>query len=121
MSRTIRRGKPSRNLHKYISMGKLYHENRVCHGWRWNKIEPILYWKDDYDDMTTYEQYASLKIREYHMDYRPYNKTPSFCFRVEVQRQKRRHQDALHHAIRNGREDELFLERVRQDMAWMWD
>lgn len=125
MSRTIRRGKPSRDYHKYIGLGTIRHENERTHvcvsypgGWHHEiSVEPR--WTGD--GHLTYEDYAKENIRNYHMDFKPWHKTPSFCFRVEVQRQKRRHREALHHALRNGREDELFMERVRQDMQWMWD
>lgn len=121
MSRTTRRGKPSRQFRKYINLDVIYHENRNYHSrWGIGEFNGLLLWKDDRDDQKTYEEYAALKIRKYHMDFRPWNKTPGYCHRIEVERQTRLHKAALHHAIRNGTEDELILVRLQQDAEWMW-
>jgi len=124
MSRTTRRGKPSRNFHKYIGLGIIWGENRrihICHsypgGW-YNDISDEPLWKEE--EFETYDDYAAFEIRKYHMDYRPWNKTPGWCHRVEVQRQKRLHKATLHHAIRNGSEDEMILVRLQQDAEWLW-
>lgn len=124
MSRTIRRGNPNRNFHKYIGLGVIRGELdcvwlSICEGYRfYTGGYTIPVWKD-HDDHT-YDQYTDQKIREYHMDYRPWHKTPGFCHRIEVQRQKRLHKAALHHAIRNGSEDAMILVRLQQDAEWMW-
>lgn len=103
MSRTIRRGKPSRNFHKYIGLGIIDHENR-----RWYHKHALgaqqghLYWKDGVDDPTTYEEYTNLKIRRYHMDFRPWNKCPNEVHRMDIQLQKRRIKALVNDAIRTG-------------------
>lgn len=125
MSRTTRRGKPSRQFHKYIGLGVIRGEYdcvwlSICEGYRFYSGGTSEIWKNGNDDPTTYEEYTAEKIRQYHSDYRPWHKTPGYCHRIEVQRQTRLHKAALHHAIRNGSEDELILVRLQQDAEWMW-
>ncbi|UOL48736.1 hypothetical protein [Pseudomonas phage Astolliot] len=124
MSRTIRRGKRTRNFHKYIGIGLIWGENRRTHisvsypGGRYNDISDEPLWKDR--EYESYEDYVAYEIRKYHMDRKHWSKTPSWCFRVEVQKQKRAHKAALHYALATGREDELILVRNGQDAEWMW-
>ncbi|MNC13985.1 hypothetical protein D3C76_212410 [compost metagenome] len=124
MSRTIRRGKPSRDYVKYISIGTICHQNKMFHGSRWLSRKPpvaYLYWKDDENDTTTYEQYAALRIRRYHMDFRPRSKCPGDWYREDTLRQKRQHKAALSKALQTGDFDVVLEPHVNEaQRMWEW-
>lgn len=106
MSRTIRRGKPSRNYHKYIGLGVITHENkRWFSSWSPPSYNGTLYWKDDENDTKTYEEYVAINIRQYHMDYRPYNKCPNWVHHMDIQYHRRQSKRAVYEAIRTGEFD----------------
>lgn len=124
MSRTIRRGNPNRNYHKYIGLGVLRAENERLHicysypgGWH-NEILDQPYWMDD--DFKEYDAYAEFNIREYHMDYRPRDKCPGFMHRVDTLKQKRQHKAALDNAMRSGDFD-VVLEPYVNEAKRMWE
>lgn len=121
MSKTTRRGKPSRQFHKYIGLGVICHENRKWYSyWSMPHHQGHLYWKDGADDQTTYEEYAALEIRKYHMDYRPRTKCPGYYHRVDTLRQKRQHKAALGQAMRSGDFD-VVLEPYTNEAKRMWE
>lgn len=121
MSRTTRRGKPSRQFHKYIGLGIIKPENyRWFSYWAMPEHQGHLYWKDGADDPTTYEEYTALEIRKYHMDYRPRDKCPGYYHRVDTLRQKRQHKAALGQAMRSGDFD-VVLESYTNEAKRMWE
>lgn len=119
MSNTIRRGIPSRNYRKYISLGIIHHENGMWMS-RWTRYMAGFIWLESAEDKSTYDQYAEAKIRQYHMDYRPKSKCPGFCHRVDTLRQKRQHKAALFQAMRSG-DFEVVLEPYVNEATRMWD
>lgn len=125
MSRTIRRGKPSRNFHKYIGLGLLRCENERTHlcisypgGWH-NEIVNEPYWMDD--KFTEYDAYAEFNIREYHMDYRRWTKCPGMYHREDTMRQKRKHKIEMYRASRTEDYDVILSPRVNEaERMWDW-
>jgi len=124
MSRTTRRGKPSRQFHKYISLGIIWGENRrihICHsypgGWH-NDISDEPLWKEE--EFDTYDDYAEFKIRKYHMDYRPWTKCPGYYHRMDTMKQKRLHKAALGQAMRTGDFD-VVLGPYTNEAKRMWE
>lgn len=122
MSRTIRRGKPTRQFHKYIGLGVISNENRRWFSyWGMPEHQGHLYWKDGANDTTTYEEYAAKEIREYHMDYRLRSKCPGMYHRVDTLRQKREHKAALSKAMRSGDFDVVLEPYVNMaERIWDW-
>lgn len=121
MSRTTRRGKPSRSFHMYIGLGIIKPEKHRW--WHWRALaehQGHLYWKNGADDPTTYEQYAALKIRRYHMDFRPRDKCPGFMHREDTLKQKRQHKASLSKAMRSGDFD-VVLEPYVNEAKRMWE
>lgn len=121
MSRTIRRGKPSRNFHKYIGLGVITHEKRRWYSyWSMPEHQGHLYWMNGANDTTTYEEYAAFAIRRYHMDFRLRDKCPGFMHRVDTLHQKRQHKAALGKAMRSGDFD-VVLEPYVNGAKRMWE
>lgn len=124
MSRTTRRGKPTRQFHRYIGLGVLKAENKRDHiclsypgGW-YMDISDDPFWKED--GYESYDSYAEYKIREYHKDYRPRSKCPGSYHRVDTLRQKRQHKAALGQAMRSGDFD-VVLEPYVNEAKRMWE
>lgn len=121
MSRTTRRGKPTRNFHKYIGKGVICNENRRWFSyWAIPEHQGHLYWKNGANDTTTYEEYVALEIRRYHMDYRLRDKCPGFMHREDTLKQKRQHKASLSKALHSGDFD-VVLEPYVNGAKRMWE
>lgn len=122
MSRTLRRGKPSRNYHKYIGLGVIYHEYRKFHHyWSLPEHQGHLYWKDGEFDATTYDEYAEKEIREYHKDYRFRNiKFPGWVNRMDIEHHRRQCKRVIYEGLRDGDFD-VIIPTMRQDGQRIWD
>lgn len=120
MSRTIRRGNPTRNIHKYIGLDVLTEEKYCYVHWRAG-VSDMPYWKDDENDQRTYEEYCADKIRHYHSEkyWKCYTGLPRYVRCLDRNKQKRRHKQAIHNAVRSGDYD-VVLESMRHDAEWMW-
>lgn len=122
MSRTNRRGKPSRNFHKYIGLGIIDHEERQWYcRWGIPEYQGMLYWKDA-NDPTTYEQYAEKKIRQYHMDYRHRHKFPGYVNRMDIEYHRRQCKRAIYETLRDGEFDVVLplMGKVGQHIWYWW-
>ncbi len=121
MSKTYRRGKPSRNFHKYIGLGIIHHENRRWFNqWALSQYQGHLYWKDGHDDPTTYDQYTSLKIRHYHMDYRPWFKSPGWVNRMDIEYNRRQAKRSIYEAIRD-QDFDVIVPKMGKVGQRIWD
>lgn len=123
MSRTIRRGKASRNIRKYMDLHVIVGENRV-YGYypAYNWFDVKLAWKDGADDTRTYDEYCRDEIRFYHSEMYWITSTkglPRYVRCLDRNKQKRRHKQAIHNAVRSGDYD-VVLEAMRHDAEWMW-
>lgn len=124
MSRTTRRGKPSRNFHKYIGLGVIRQENRrvhVCHsipgGWHTDLSDDPEWFEDGYK---SYDEYAEEKIRHYHMDYRRWTKFPGHVNRLDIEYHRRQCKRALYEAMRYG-EFDVILPTMGKVGQRIWD
>lgn len=122
MSRTTRRGKPSRNFHKYISLGVIDHENRRWYAyWAMPEHQGHLYWKDGAFDTTTYEEYTEKKIRNYHMDYLATRKAPGHVNRMDIEYHRRQCKRAIFETLRSGEFDVMLpVMEKRGQRIWDW-
>ena len=118
MSRTIRRGKPSRNLKKYIKLHIICPENKTYRLGQWCPYNGLSYWKDDWDDQTTYKEYVEAAIRNYHKD-KPVYGCPGWLKRIDVKNQSRKHRDAIRNAWKTGDWD-IVLVKLDKAQEWMW-
>lgn len=111
MSRTLRRGKPTRNLHHYLNLHIIWGEYyRYCLSY------PL--WKDGENDPRPYEQYVATEIRHYHQD-KPKRGLPRYVRQLDVGRQTRQHKRLIHRAICAGDYD-VALTRMGQHASWAY-
>lgn len=97
MSKTIRRGKPSRNYSRYTKLGVIHHEHDgfiSCYDKSY-----ISLWEQF--DGQSYGDYLEATIRDYHRDGRQgqFSGVPREVRRTDVQAQKLKHQRAIRRAI----------------------
>jgi hypothetical protein len=121
MSRTIRRGKPTRNIHKYIGLGIIREEHDNYTYWTslgWLDLG-YPYWKDDINDQRTYDEYCRDEILDYHRDKKKWrcHGLPRCVRKEDVDKQKREHKRAIHNAVRSGDYD-VVLRTLVKDAAW---
>lgn len=121
MARTIRRGKPSRNKHKYIKLGVIRHENRTIQYWAGYRLNGLPEWKDDLDDPRTYDEYFDEKVRLYHAEWGYHRGIPCYVRAVDVARQTRMHKAAITKGLKTGDFD-IVLERMdkAEVRVWAW-
>lgn len=124
MSRTHRRGKASRNYHKYIGLGVIREEKRRTHiwfsipgGW-YSGLSPVPEWQDD--GYASYEEYTELKIRQYHMDYRPRSKFPGHVNRMDIEYHRRQCKRAIYEASLTD-EFDVMLPTMEKRGQRIWD
>ena len=100
MSRTTRRGKPSRNFARYMRIGVIHHQNRSYFSQRLGDFEPI--WCEG--DGKTYAEYATETIRRYHTDCDSYwhGNVPRAWRKADNDAQKAQHLQAIRVAISTG-------------------
>jgi hypothetical protein len=117
MSRTIRRGKPSRNFARYNRIGVIDHENRGYFSYR--TAEFRLNWCEG--DGKSYDEYASEEIRVFHADFhsRRYGNVPRVYRKLDNDAQKAKHLQALRVAISTGDYD-VCLSALEKFYSWRY-
>lgn len=107
MSRTLRRGKPSRDLKHYQNLGAIRSEYfGAYHG----------FWKEGLNDHRSYIQYATDAIRRYHSRNRQ-SGLPRYVREIDVSRQRREHRQLIHKAMRSADFD-VALTTLDQRASW---
>lgn len=120
MSRTIRRGKPSRNLKHYIKLGVIRHENRTIQYGMGYSLNGLPEWKDDLGDTRTYDQYFDSVVRQYHADWKYGWGAPCYVRAIDVAHQTRKHKLAIHNAMMTGDFD-VVLEKMSKAAVRVWE
>jgi hypothetical protein len=116
MSRTIRRGKPSRNFARYNRIGVIDHENQGYFS-HWTG-EFGLTWCEG--DGKTYDQYAMEEIRLFHADYRNwYSSVPRVYRKGDIAAQKAQHLQAIRVALSTGDYD-VCLTAMSKYKSWAY-
>lgn len=115
MSRTIRRGKPSRNFARYTRMGVIDHENRAYFSYRAGDFQ--FTWCEG--DGKSYAEYAAEEIRVFHSDYRSYrySNVPRAWRKGDNDAQKAKHLQAIRVAVSTGDFD-VCLTALKKFYAW---
>ena len=115
MSRTFRRGKPSRNFAYYMRLGVIDHENQSYCFKNDGVFTP--YWYDGKGK--TYAEYVAETIRVFHTDYRTYrfNSVPRDYRRRDRDIQKVKHFQAIRKALSTGDFD-LCLTEQKKFNTW---
>jgi hypothetical protein len=116
MSRTLRRGKPSRDRHHYQKLGVIWGPNEVMHAWWRTPSEAVPYWIDDADNPGTYSEYVTRNVREHHQDKRRCG-TPRYVRHLDIRIQTREHRHAIHSGLRTGDFD-ITLTRLAKRNSW---
>lgn len=111
MARTLRRGKPSRNLRHYLQLGTIWAE-KTCSGLG------FCYWRDSLDDPKTYQEYVAEEIKRYHQDKRSQG-LPRYVRKLDVNRQRREHEQLIHRAVRTGDYD-VALTALAERASWAY-
>lgn len=109
MSRTYRRGRPSRDLQFYRNRDVIWDE-------RFTYTLPYPIWMDGEDDPRTYAQYVEEAVRRYHQEKLCLG-LPRSVRRQDVGRQQREHARLIHIAVRTGDYD-VALTKMAQAAAW---
>lgn len=101
MSRTIRRGRPSRNLHHYKSICVLKSEHSRIFFYYGGSS---LYWEFDSRGLTKdfkYSDYVQMNIRNYHRDKSNFGNC-RYARIADVKNQSRAHKRAIMRAMKSG-------------------
>jgi len=112
MARTLRRGKPSANLHHYLNLDVVWGE-RDCYSLN----RPL--WKDGEDDPRTYAQYVTQSVRRHHRDRRSDTGLPRYVRKLDVDRQSREHKQLILKAVRT-QDFDVALTRMAQQASWAY-
>jgi len=114
MSRTIRRGKPSRNFARYLKLGVIRHENA---GFFYPDGKFAYSWEDR--NVKSYDQYLRKTIREFHGDYYSYcfSGVPRKARKLDTNAQKAKHLQAIRVAVSTGDFD-VCLVRLKKFYSW---
>ncbi|WP_274644933.1 hypothetical protein [Pseudomonas serbica] len=117
MSRTIRRGKPSRNFARYNRIGVIDHENRVYFSYRAGDFQQT--WCEG--DGKSYEEYAAREIRWFHSDFRSrrFSNVPRACRKADNDAQKAKHLQAIRVALSTGDYD-VCLSVLEKFYSWRY-
>lgn len=115
MSKTIRRGNPSRNYSRYTLLGVIHHENDgivSCYDGRF-----ISMWQDF--DSQEYEAYVAKAIRDYHRDVhsRRFRSVPKRARKPDIDNQTAKHKQAIRSAMSTGDFD-VVLVSLRKESSW---
>lgn len=117
MSKTFRRGKPSRNRSLYTKLGVIYpemsgfisrYDGRFVSSWQ------------DFEGQS-YESYVSKAVCRHHRDHRSrsFSSVPRYARKLDVDNQTAKHKQAIRSAMSSGDFD-VVLVALRKDHSWNW-
>lgn len=121
MARTYRRGKPSRNIKHYIKHGVVHHENREIRSMYCGSYNGLQYWKEDWNDTRTYEEYFAEKVRIYHSELSYERGIPRYVRDFDVSDQTRKHKAAIKKAMHTGDFDVVLCPMLKRASWFWWD
>lgn len=112
MSRTIRRGKPTKDLNFYYKNHIFDAENRV------SPYNGEAYWTWRFEG--TYDEYVAEERSAYHSDKHRFGSGIPWWFRNTYERKLRqRHRQEIHHGL-NTEDQDIGLTRYQHNLGWYY-